>query len=218
MAQSPSRPALSIRYVIVAALAAVAGFLLANLTWTEDRPHIINHEAASQFSHPRPMPAFDLIDMHGRAFTRSELGGAWTFVFFGYTFCPDICPTTLANFDFIAQTLRTANPAAEADTRFLFVSVDPDRDTPDRLQAYVTYFNPNFLAATGAVEQLDRFSRAAGAVYVKIPGDDPNNYLVDHSSGVFLFDPQARLSAVFTPPHDPDGVVRSYLAIRSAAS
>lgn len=216
MTQSHSRLTPPMLFIAVAVIAAVAGFMLAGLPWTEDKPHIISREAASQFSHPRPMPAFELIDMQGRAFTRHELAGAWTFVFFGYTFCPDICPTTLANFDFVAQALRAADTVAEAGTRFLFVSVDPDRDTPERLQAYVTYFNPDFLAATGAAAQLERFTRAAGAVYVKVPSTDPDSYLVDHSSGVFLFDPQARLAAVFTPPHDPDKIVRSYLAIRAS--
>ena len=218
MAESHPRSTPPMLFVAVAVIAAAAGFVLAGLPWTGDKPRIISREAASQFSHPRPMPAFDLIDMQGRAFTRRELAGAWTFVFFGYTFCPDICPTTLANFDFVAHALPAADKAAEADTRFLFVSVDPDRDTSDRLQAYVTYFNPDFLAATGAAAQLERLTRAAGAVYVKVPSDDLDNYLVDHSSGVFLFDPQARLAAVFTPPHDPDAIVRSYLAIRASAS
>jgi protein SCO1/2 len=141
------------------------------------------------------------------------LQGKWSFVFFGYTFCPDVCPTTLAAFRDVHARLADT-PALFSNVQFVLVSVDPERDTPARLREYVTYFGEDFLGVTGTNDQLDQITRAVGAVYAKVDDGASGNYLVDHTASVFLVDPEGRLHAVFSAPLEPAQVVSALAKIR----
>ncbi|MGB1111411.1 MAG: SCO family protein [Gammaproteobacteria bacterium] len=163
----------------------------------------------------KPLPAFELSDQDGNAFTADSFKGKWSFVFFGYTFCPDICPTALATFREVRD--RIAGTEAGLDNvQFVFVSVDPERDSPARLKEYVQFFSPDFQGVTGEREQIDRLVRASGAVYMKVPGGDEKSYLVDHSASVFLMGPDGGLTAFLRAPHDPSKVVPAFEKIRAA--
>lgn len=144
---------------------------------------------------PRPVEDFTLIDQEGQPLTRERWGGQWTFLYFGYTFCPDVCPLTLLELSKMQKILAREN--LDQNNTYLFISVDPARDTPERLGKYVPYFNPKFQGATGTPEQLAGLAKQFG-VYYKIPDAPEGNYTVDHSSTVLLIDPQIRLRAVFT--------------------
>jgi protein SCO1/2 len=96
----------------------------------------------------------------------------------------------------------------------LFVSVDPQRDTPDRLAEYVAYFDPDFMGVTGDPEQLRTLTRQLGILYLKTPGDNEEDYLIDHSAGIILFDPQGKFHALFNVPHDADKIAGDFLKIR----
>lgn len=158
---------------------------------------------------PRPLQAFDLVDHHGRPFDLDRLRGQWTFLFFGYTHCPDVCPTTMTTLNAAARRmaeLEEAPPAAQ----FAFVSVDPERDTPEQLGRFVPYFNKAFLGVTGTRPAIDAFTRQLGIMHMKVDTDSPDGYLVDHSASVLLIDPQARFHALFSAPLDPRVIARDY--------
>jgi protein SCO1/2 len=125
----------------------------------------------------------------------ADLAGHPTLVFFGFTHCPDVCPTTLVKLAAIKKT------GALPGMRVLFVSVDPGRDTPAVLAPYVHAFDPDFIGATGSAAEIERLARNFGVAVARVdlPGGD---YTMDHSAAVFLLDPHAQIVAVFTPPFD----------------
>lgn len=146
---------------------------------------------------PRAIGAFRLTDQRGREFTPDVLRGRWSLVFAGFSHCPDACPTTLTLLNSVDERLRARGGAIQV----VFLSVDPERDTVERLVGYVGHFNPRFVAVTGARAQIDALCRDLGIAYVRNPGVG-GDYTVDHSAALVLVDPQARVAGYFTPPHD----------------
>ena len=181
------------RWLLVAAAlcAGLAGFWLARQL---DRagPQLASGTWLPQ---SKPVIDFQLTDTSGRAFTRRDLAGAPTLVFFGFTHCPDVCPTTLVK---LAQVRRRA---AIAGLRVLFISVDPQRDTPPVLGLYVHAFDLQFQGLTGDSQTIARLAANFGVAMnrVELPGGD---YTMDHSAVVFLLDDTAHIVAIFTPPFD----------------
>lgn len=171
--------------------------------------------AATVLPTPKPLPPFTLTDHHGQPFTLDRLAGKWTFLFFGYTYCPDVCPTTLAVLDAVDARLAE-QPRYRANTQMVFVSVDPERDSPERLARYMPYFNESFIGVTGSPEQIKALADPLGVLYMRspIPGSTPNTYWIDHSTAILLVDPQARLHALFSAPHDPDGIAKAFATLR----
>ncbi|MEM9302691.1 MAG: SCO family protein [Pseudomonadota bacterium] len=158
--------------------------------------------ATALYPEPRSIEPFELIGMDGGAFGLEALQGEWDLVFFGFTHCPDICPNTLG-------VLRDANGLlAErgiAPPRVTLISVDPERDDPEVMGQYVTFFDESFRAATGEPEALARFALDLGAAFFveeHEPGD--LDYTVDHSAGVMIVDPAGRLRGQLRPPPDPE--------------
>ncbi|NRB70281.1 MAG: SCO family protein [Xanthomonadales bacterium] len=147
----------------------------------------------------RALPALSLIDEQGQPFTNADFEGQWSLLYFGFTYCPDICPSALG---VMAQIKRELDDDASINDHYFLVSVDPERDTPERLREYVQYFDPSFQAVTGEFAQLDQFTRTAGAIY-RLPEERAGeDYQVAHSSTLTLINPQGRLHAVFTAPFD----------------
>ncbi|GFD89292.1 photosynthetic protein synthase I [Tenacibaculum sp. KUL152] len=153
------------------------------------------------YPEPRALSPFSLTDHQGNSFTNSSLQGQWSLVFVGYTFCPDICPTTMAELNSVYPQLQ----AIESDEpiRVIFVSVDPKRDSINRLSEYVSYFNKEFVAVTGEHKALFPFVRNLGMMYAIAESTDNPNYLVDHSASVVLIDPQVRVIGRFKPRREP---------------
>jgi protein SCO1/2 len=185
--------ALQTRLLLIAAAlcAGLAGFWLAQQL-DRDGPRLAS---GTWLPRPKLVADFTLTDSSGRAFTRRDLGGAPTLVFFGFTHCPDVCPTTLMK---LAQVRRRA---AVARLRVLFVSIDPQRDTPPLLGMYVHAFDPAFLAVTGEPRAIAALAANFGVAVnrVPLPGGD---YTMDHSAVVFLTDAAAHIDAIFTPPFE----------------
>lgn len=151
------------------------------------------------FDQPREVADFRLDGSDGKSLTRESLAGHWTLVFLGFTHCPDVCPTTLAELS-KAQKLWRQMPQAMRP-RLLFVSVDPERDTPKLVGDYARYFDPDTLAATAAAQPLADFASTMGLVYMKVPL--PNgDYSMDHSATLVLLDPQGRQAGLVRPPLD----------------
>ncbi len=172
--------------------------------------------AGGQLVAPRKaLPDFDLIDDHGRPFTRSALAGHWTMLYFGYTNCPDQCPATLTS---LAAMEKRLPPNAVTNPRVVFVSVDAVRDTPAQLASYVPYFDPGFVGVTAADQaRLEAFAAQLG-IAVAINHQPDGSYTVDHSSAILVVDPAGRLAAVLTGPFTPDTLRADFLRISSAAS
>ena len=163
---------------------------------------------------PRPLHTFELTDQHQQPFTLERLKNKWSFVFFGYTYCPDICPTTLSTLTGVVKQLQT-DPQGLSNIQVVFVSVDPRRDTPEVLESYLKYFNESFQGVTGTQQAIDSLTRQFGAGYMLEPESSPGEYLVNHTSSIFLVDPHGQLLASFPPPHDPDTIVEQFRQIRS---
>ncbi|HTT38478.1 MAG TPA: SCO family protein [Burkholderiales bacterium] len=132
---------------------------------------------------------FLLPDFNGVPRRLADFHGKVVVVFFGYTHCPDVCPTTLAE---LASAQQKLGPLSKK-VQVLFITADPERDTPDVLKQYVTAFNPGFLGLRGTQEETLRTAKEFKVVIQKVPGADPNNYTVDHSAGSYIYDPQGRL-------------------------
>jgi len=178
--------------VAVAALcAAVAGFWLAR-ELDSSGPQLAS---GTWLGIPRTVADFQLTDSQGHPFTLQDLRGRPSLVFFGFTHCPDVCPTTLVK---LAQVKKTAPLAG---MRVLFITVDPQRDTPAAVGKYAQGFDPSFVGLTGDQAAIDRVTKAfaVAAVRVDLPGGD---YTMDHSAAVFMVNSRAQIVGFFTPPFD----------------
>ncbi len=184
--------------VLLLTAALLAGLLLALRL---DEP--VEPVAGFALPEPQPLPEFSLVDQSGNAVTADTFRGRWHLVFFGFTNCPDICPTTLMTLSTATSKLREQGQAAVP--RMVLVSVDPERDTPGQIGRYVDYFGAGNLGVTGDLEELRKLTSALGIYFQKQPGD--GNYAVDHSAAVLLLDPEARLHALFGGPHVVDDYV-----------
>ena len=158
----------------------------------------------------RPLPAFALADHAGRPLGPDDFAGRWSLLFFGYAQCPDICAPTLQQLS--AALARLDDPRA----RIVFVSVDPERDTPAALAGYVAHFRPGTLGATGEPAAVAELMAALGAFAGR--RELAAGYLIDHSAAVWLVDPAARLAGVFTAPHDPEAIAADLRRLRADAS
>ncbi len=214
MSDTPRNSARLKRTLLLLAACGVAalGGALAARHWlaTQGPPAT---EAAAVYAAPRPLPPFELVGHDGARFDRSSLAGHYTFVFFGFTNCPYLCPTTLAELA-KAEQLLTDLPAASRPA-VVMVSVDPARDTPAVLARYVPHFDPHFVGVTGSDAALSTLASALGAAYQRGPEVD-GGYSVDHSAAVFLIDPEARLAALLPTPQVARTVAADYRRILAA--
>jgi len=186
---------LPIWLILVAALAAGAGLWLSQHYFAAASAPALRN--AVLYPEPRPLPDFHLAQANGQPLQAASWRGHWNVVYFGYTSCPDVCPTTLAVFK---QAWKELGAHQLADrVRFDFISVDPPRDTPEQLARYVAFFSPDFIAATGSDAELTALTRALGLMYARTT--DVNGAVqVDHSGSAVIIDPQGRLVGMFRPP------------------
>jgi len=161
----------------------------------------------------RTLKPFTLVDHHKQPFTQDSLSGQWSFVFFGYTHCPDICPTALGKLKHVQTLLKVADRKAPP-AQVVFISLDPARDTPTVLARYVSAFDPGFVGVTGKDAQLKHLTSQLGVHYERSPGGSDGDYQLTHSAAVFLFNPQGRYQALFSAPQDPEKIARDFTAIR----
>ena len=186
-------------YSIIALISlsvGAVGFHLINQTKQLPPP-----EYALHYQQARPISVFTLTDELGQSFSNEQLRDKWSLVFFGYTSCPDVCPTTLQNLNFIYEDLITI----ASNSQVLLVSVDPKRDNREKLEQYIGYFNPNFKALRAEHDVLFPFARNLGLMYaitskgeIDLPAGD-ENYWVDHSASLVLINPAGKIAAIFRP-------------------
>lgn len=186
----------------VVALLAFITIVVGAFTFKTLRTNAEPDIQAVVYPKPKQLPEFSMMAHTNTEFTEQNLLGKWSIVFFGFTFCPDICPTTMASLGEIADNL----PSEIAEqTQFVFVSVDPERDTVEQLSQYIPFFNEEFIGLVGTSDQLEIFSKSLGAVYVKVPFGD--SYQMQHTGRVFIINPQGQRFGIFAEDHTNPGIL-----------
>ena len=198
-----------IRILLVVAGVALAGFggyLASRSVHERGMPSVVSDKVATIVNDERPIPAFSL-KKPGGPFANGDLNGKWTFMFFGYTHCPDVCPVALSLLkDVRTRLVNSGNPPPQV----IFVSVDPLRDTLDVLGQYIPAYDPAFIGATGSDEELAPLVKHFGVFYQRNRKGEAMNYTVDHSAGIYLVDPEGHLKAVFMPPVTADRMATEF--------
>lgn len=152
---------------------------------------------------------FKLTDHNGQTRTLADFKGKAVAIFFGYIHCPDVCPTTLSDF---ATALKQLGPLAER-VQVIFVTVDPHRDTPDLLKQFVPAFNPGFLGMYTEAEALKQLAHEYKVVFLKTAVKSPDDYLIDHSAGTYVYDPQGRLRLLMAYGSSPEAIAQDLKAL-----
>lgn len=160
------------------------------------------------YEEPRGIREFELLDHQGQPVDNEMLLGQWTIAFIGFTYCPDICPATMATLSRAAKQISPDVP----DPQFLMISADPERDTPEQLSSYVTFFGDDFQGVTGDKETLRKLARDLNAVFTHRE-DDEGEVVVDHSAHLALISPHGNLVGMVQPPIEADKVTTIYHAI-----
>ena len=165
----------------------------------------------------KPVNEFELLDHNGQILIRNDLKGQWSFLFFGYMNCPDICPTTLNILKQFEAALLQKFPQHAADTRFIFISVDGERDALPALKKYIQAFSANFIGASGSEQQVNSLAQQLGIYHAKVQPEE-SGYLINHSGSVLLMNAAPDLTAIFQPPHQVDDMLGRYIQMREAMS
>jgi protein SCO1 len=159
---------------------------------------------------PRSMGEFELVDHHGVPFNRARLVGKWSLVFFGFTYCPDVCPTTMT---FLNEFVASLEGTEAQDTQVIMVTVDPARDTVQQLAGYVPFFNPDFIGVTGEFLDIHRVATVLNTPFRKVMGEG-DNYQVDHSANIVLINPRGDYHGFFKAPLDLAKMKTTYRSAR----
>jgi len=195
---------------------------LGTIVWYSYRPVDINIKGVRYFSPSITLNAFQLKDHNLQTYDNLSLIGHWTVLFFGYTHCPDICPTVLLDISNVYKEYKKLPNAKPLQV--VFVSVDPNRDSPQLLKDYVSYFHPDFLGVTGERSQIDALTQSAGAMYDfedSVTGElltaeqvkDRKEYKVNHYASLIVVNPQGKMVAHIYPPHDLQRVLNALQTI-----
>lgn len=161
---------------------------------------------------PRRFSGFTLTDHNGQPFTQEWFKGKWSLMFFGYTFCPDICPITMASVRQFEQQLAAVDEDAAAAIQVAMISVDPDRDTPEKLGQYVSYFGTDYIGATGPYIDVFNLGRQLNIAFGYVPQDD-GSYLVNHSGEIVLINPEGHFHGFFKTPQDPEKMALTFRSV-----
>jgi len=201
----------SILYIILAAFAAGFGLWSAQNWFTKPQGKpAAALQTVRMFSTARELPDFSLQSADGTVLNKAKIRRHWTLVFLGFTHCPDVCPTTLGDLS-KAQKAWSALPAATRP-RLLFVSVDPQRDTPNALAEYAAFFSPDTLTATAQEPALTEFAQSLGLVYAKVTLEN-GDYTMDHSATIAILDPEGNEVGIIRPPFVPEKIAADLIAL-----
>jgi protein SCO1/2 len=206
---------------VVALLLLIAMAVTAFFAWRSSSEIIVKAPEDIEeylFWEARDLVDFKLTSAGNKTFNLDDMKGKWSFIFFGYTHCPDVCPATLMQLSTVFRILEH-NPAIFPQIQGVFISVDPKRDTPELLKDYVSYFNAGFIGLTGSKARIDAFSRQIGVLYSfnseNSEGSDNDSYEVTHNSTIFLIDPQGRLYGRFPPPQAAQEIAGVFIKIHA---
>lgn len=195
-------------FVIFAILALVLGigFNLWRSAKTRINPPPI---ASTNIEQPQFIPEFHLVNGQGKPFTNHNLKGHFSLLFFGFTHCQSICPLTMS---MLAQLYKELKAEKVQEPQVIFITLDPRRDTPKIVGTYVRAFNPNFIGVSGSLTGIQQLSKQMGVVYIQAQQSkaSENNYQIDHSGTLYLINPEGKLAAIFSPPHDEASIKQDY--------
>lgn len=203
-------------FVLVAIVALVLGLTVNKVLTSKGQadPTALLDAGIVLLPQSRTLPELDLVDQNGQAFAVDQLKDRWSLLFFGYTFCPDICPATLADL----RQLRSKLPEeARANLRVVLVSVDPHRDTPEQLKKYLNYFDADFLGLTGEQDSIQKLANAVSIPY--IPADtSEENYTVNHSGNLVILGPDGTQRGFIRAPLNNEKLVQQLPALMAPRS
>jgi protein SCO1/2 len=202
---------LTVALLLVFVVIIVGGFVHTMLKPRVLSPAALRANNAFVFERPRDIGEFNLIDDNGQPFTSAQLRGKWSLLFFGYTYCPDICPTSMV---LLNQFYAKLKPELAGDTQIIFVSVDPARDDVAKLHEYVRYFNPQFRGVTGEFMALQQFATALSIPFAKVPGGG-DNYQIEHSGSIAIINSQGHYVGFLKAPHELDKLLTNYPSIHA---
>ena len=192
---------LGVRNTVIIILAFIV-LVVWGFIWRINQPVIMSNEelrinGAVVLTTPRIFSDFELIDHRGDVFNQERLRDVWTIVFFGFTHCPDICPTTLATLN---DTYSKLKDHERERMQIVMISIDPERDTEEKLAEYVPYFNDEFIGVTGNKHLIRRLTAELNVAYNQVPLDT-GDYTVDHSTQLVLINPKGHYHGFFKAPH-----------------
>jgi protein SCO1/2 len=176
----------------------------------------LSHFQGTYLPEPRQVNSFELVGTDNKPFTQDGLKGQWTFVFFGFTECSSLCPTTLTE---LAKMERLLGNSSTSLPKVVMISLDPKRDSIERLKKYVQAFHPDFYGARGEEAVIQSMTREMGIAYAKIKakqGEDPKQYQLQHSGVILLFNPDGHLNAFFTTPYQAKSLAEDYVLLTKA--
>ena len=154
---------------------------------------------------PRQLSGFQLISDQNMSFAIDDFKGKWSILFFGFTFCPDICPLTMKQLSNVKEELKDkANRI-----NFYLVSIDPDRDSPENLRTYLDNFDQEFIGLTGEIDKIYRFSTQVNAPFFPVVNSNEEDYTVDHSGSLVLINPEGNYAGFFRAPHDQNKIIKA---------
>ncbi len=190
---------------LLIAIAVLVGF------WRENDEPKLSLNAGTALTEPLSLPEFSLVDMTNSAFTKASFKNKWSFVFFGYSHCPQICPTTLAAMKQISQSLHRG-PLAQ----LVFISIDPEHDTPARLHTYFQQeqFKPaHFIGVTGDKETISKLARVIGIHVAKDNDASKNAEHIEHGGAILLVNPEGKIAAIFSSTNKPHAIAHDFKEI-----
>jgi len=202
----------SLLIIVVAAISIGVGIWVSQTAFKAPAAVPKNLEA-TLLDKSKPLTAFNLIDHNNDTFNLDSLKGKWSFLFFGFTHCPDVCPLALKVMQNVWKSPELKS-LTETNLKMIFVSVDPDRDKPKLLKSYVQYYNPKFIGVTGKSNEIDKLTNQIGILYGFDEPDENGDYNVMHSGQIILIDPKGNMRAVFSPPLSPKSITRDFIAIQ----
>lgn len=176
----------------------------------------MNEQGLFVYELPRRFSDFTLSNYDGQPFTKASLQGSWTLVFFGYTTCPDVCPTTLAALRQFHELLKAEDAEQAASVQVALVSVDPMRDTPEKIGAYVKYFGEDYIGATGDYIEIFNLARQLNVAFGYLPGETEDDYEVTHSGEIALINPEGDFHGFFKSPPDPQKMLPTFQSVLAA--
>lgn len=197
------------RKMLMMSLIVSIAFVSSSIYLSDDKsalPELVRTVAVNP---AKPVHSVNLIDQQNKVVNIERLKNYWTFVFFGYTNCPDVCPATIAQLKLIKKGIKENTTYAD-NTQFFFVSVDPQRDTIDHLSKYMRYFDSTFVGMTGDEKSIANFEQQLGAYHRLGNKNAHGEYVVQHSAEIFLINSDAILVAKFQPPMDTNKIVRQF--------
>jgi protein SCO1/2 len=200
------KPSYLIGIVIVAVAIGVTSYQLV----IQNQPKPLATKIATVLNPPRLMAESLLVQHDGTPFSNATMRDKWTLMFFGFSYCPDICPTTMQS---LMNSVNKVEQAGIENVQVVFVSVDPERDTPERLREYLSHFDEDFIGVTGQLADIEEFTRSIGVVFAHHSPDETGYYAVDHSAVILVINEKGEMRGLFSAPYNWEDIADDLIKI-----